>query len=72
MDQEQAAIRQLSNAIGCGDGLARDLLLLAGGDYGLVREASVHCVGVESVKAYIINARFDAIESVYDSEREEE
>lgn len=64
MDEEQVKIRQLSNAIGCGDGLARDLLLLAGNDYGLVREASVHCQGIGSVKTYIINKRFDAIEDM--------
>ena len=63
MDEEQVRIRQLSKAIGCGDSLARDLLLLAGNDYDLVREASVHCQGIESVKTYIINARFGNVEN---------
>jgi hypothetical protein len=68
VDEEQVKIRMLGNAIGCGDGLARDLLLLAGNDYDLVREASVHCTGIESVKTYIINKRFMQIEEMKESE----
>ena len=52
----------LADAIGCGDGLARDLLVLAGGDTSIVLEASVHCIGINSVKAYIIDRRIARVE----------
>lgn len=52
----------LANEIRCGPSLARDLLLLAGGDANIVRKASETCHGIESLKAYIIDARISKIE----------
>ena len=52
----------LADDIRCGPKLARDLLLLAGGDAELVRKASDVCHGVESLKAYIIDARIRKME----------
>lgn len=53
---------RLASDIRCGPSLARDFLVLAGGDANLVREASDKCHGVESVKAYIIGERMTRIE----------
>jgi hypothetical protein len=64
----QRRIIELAQSIGCGGLLARDLLVLAGDDADLVREASDKCVGAESMKAYIIDSRFRSLEK----EREEE
>lgn len=55
-------IRMLAEDMGCGGQLARDLLVLAGDNEELVREASSKCRGVESVKAYIIDTRFRRLE----------
>lgn len=52
----------LANDIGCGIRLAEDLLMLAGGDENLVREASCRNSGISSVKAYIIDRRFSKVE----------
>lgn len=52
----------LAEDINCGTSLALDLLRLAGGDASLVRKASDKCVGVESLKAYIIDHRFRKVE----------
>lgn len=53
----------LAADIHCGTNLARDLLILAGGDAELVRRASDSCRGVESMKAYIIDHRISRLES---------
>lgn len=55
-------VLDLARDIRCGPSLARDLLVLAGGDAGLVREASDRCRGVESMKAFIIDQRFQKSE----------
>ena len=60
---EDSRVLDLAADIRCGPGLARDLLTLAGDDIDLVREASVRCRGVESMKAYIIDRRFQKTES---------
>ena len=60
-DDEDRAVG-LAADIQCGVALARDLLMLAGGDAQLVRQASASCRGVESMKAYIIDHRFDKLE----------
>ena len=54
-------LRQLSEDIGCGIPLAYDLLLMAGGNEELVREASARCVGLGSVKTYIFCKRLDEL-----------
>ena len=52
-------IKRVSAEIGCGVSLAKDLLVLAGGDERLVIMASNStCNGVESLKAIIIDERF--------------
>lgn len=60
MDKED--VRDLAEDIGCGFALARDLLRLAGGDAQIVRDASIRCSRVESMKAYIIDRRIAKIE----------
>ena len=56
-------VDRIVDETGCGHGLARDLLTLAGGDADLVIEVSNHFEwGVESVKNAIIDARFHNIE----------
>lgn len=59
---EDRRVLDLARDIRCGPSLARDLLTLAGGDASLVREASAECRGVESMKAYIIDRRFQKSE----------
>lgn len=55
--------RKVSQEVHCGLALAKDLLVLAGGDEKLVIEASEHTMnGVESLKAYIIDKRFSKLE----------
>lgn len=51
-------VRRLAADIGCGISLARDLLVLAGWDEGIVRDASRACDKVESMKSHIIDRRF--------------
>ena len=55
-------IRQLAEEMGCGVTFAHDLVILAGGDLDLVREASRTCDGANQMKAYIIDRRFRKIE----------
>lgn len=59
---KERRLRMLAEDLHCGVPLVRDLLVLAGDDASLVREASDRCAGIESVKAYIINRRFDKLE----------
>ena len=66
-NNEQMKIRILAEDIGCGGPLARDLLLLAGGDAGLVREASKECNGAESMKAFILDRRISYVENELDA-----
>lgn len=54
--------RQLLDELKCGHEFLHDLLILAGGDVELVREASRMCKGANSMKAHIINRRFRKIE----------
>lgn len=55
---------RLSQEIGCGLRLARDLLTLAGGDYDLVVSTSKRAVdGIETLKTNIIDSRMSALES---------
>lgn len=58
----QARVEMLANDIGCGILLAKDLLILAGGDEGLVRWASTVSKGINQMKAIIIDARFKKVE----------
>ena len=56
-------VKKLSQEIGCGLKLARDLLTLAGGDYDLVVSTSKAAVdGVETLKTNIIDSRLSALE----------
>lgn len=50
--------------IGCGGRLARELLILAGGDVDLVIESAERGGQLSMTKAYILDARFDKSESV--------
>ena len=57
-------MKELSDRIGCGYPLARDLLILAGGDKDIVIDASESTTeGIETVKAKIIDKRFNNIET---------
>lgn len=57
--------KELSERIGCSYLLARDLLILAGGDKDIVIDASENTTeGIETVKVKIINQRFKNIEAV--------
>ena len=55
-------VMSLARDIGCGDKLTLDLMRYAGGDADLVREASMMCSGVDSLKSYIIDHRISRIE----------
>lgn len=55
-------VNDLAADIHCGVSLAEDLLILAGGDASIVRDASLMCRKAESMKAYIIDHRFRKIE----------
>ena len=61
-DATKQEVNDLAADIHCGANLARDLLVLAGGNAQLVREASDACHGVDSLKAYIIDRRFKKVE----------
>lgn len=61
-DKRRQEVNDLAADIHCGPGLARDLLILAGGDSHLVRKASSECSGAESMKAFIIDHRFGKLE----------
>lgn len=62
MEHDDRKVRDLAADIHCGTPLASDLLMLAGGDANLVREASNVCRGVDSLKAYIIDKRISKVE----------
>ena len=51
-------VNDLAADIHCGPSLAHDLLTLAGGDASIVRDASMACGKAESMKAFIIDRRF--------------
>lgn len=51
-------VNDLAADIHCGPSLARDLLILAGDDASIVRDASLACDKAESMKAFIIDRRF--------------
>jgi hypothetical protein len=58
-------MKELSDRISCGYPLARDLLILAGGDKDIVIDASESTTeGIETVKAKIIDKRFENIEAI--------
>lgn len=54
--------RQLANDINVGLSFANDMLILAGGDAGIVREASRMADGAENLKAIIIDTRVSKLE----------
>lgn len=59
MDEEfKAQVNNLAADIHCGTSLARDLLIMAGRDASIVRDASAACDTAESMKAFIIDRRF--------------
>lgn len=64
--RDEERIADLAADIQCGTRLAYDLLLLAGGDESLVREASSACQGIASVKAYIVSKRLKGITDAID------
>lgn len=51
-------VNDLAADIQAGPRMAEELLTLAGGDAGMVRDASMMCQGINAVKAYIIDRRF--------------
>lgn len=55
-------VRLLAEDLHISGALARDLLMLAGGNVSLVHEASDKCFGIQSVKAYIIDHRIAKLE----------
>lgn len=55
-------IKQVTQACGCGAGLARELLMLAGGDVDMVIDASEDERSGSSAKAAVVNMRLDGIE----------
>lgn len=63
---ESRKIKLVRDAIGVGQSVADELLILAGGDVDLVIEASRMSPGLDQCKAHIIDMRFAAIEEEYD------
>ena len=55
-------VREVRRRIGVGNGVANELLVLAGGDVELVVSASKKSSGLDQCKAAIIDGRFRAIE----------
>lgn len=71
-DNEQMKIRTLANDFCISYSLARDLLILAGGDEDIVRQASSESDRLESVKCKIINLRMSKLEKGAHDEQEAE
>lgn len=55
-------VREVRRRIGVGNGVANELLVLAGGDVELVVRSSKKSAGLDQCKAAIIDGRFRAIE----------
>lgn len=55
-------IIEMQHELGVSYGVANELMLLAGGDKDLVRDASDASAGLNECKANIINARFIDLE----------
>lgn len=55
-------VKEVRRRIGVGNGVASELLVLAGGDVELVVSASKKSGGLDQCKAAIIDGRFRAIE----------
>lgn len=55
-------IKEVRKRIGVGNGVAHELLVLAGGDVELVVWASKKSTGLDQCKAAIIDGRFRTIE----------
>ena len=55
-------VKEVRRRIGVGNGVASELLVLAGGDVELVVRSSKKSGGLDQCKAAIIDGRFRAIE----------
>lgn len=55
-------VKELRDRIGVGAGVARELLVLSGGDVELAAATSIESKGLDQCKASIINKRFKRIE----------
>lgn len=55
-------VKEVRRRIGVGNGVASELLVLAGGDVELVVRSSKKSAGLDQCKAAIIDGRFRAIE----------
>lgn len=59
---EAKDVRELSSKLQMSPGLAKDMLILAGGDKRLVEEASDESQRLDELKATIIDMRFCKLE----------
>lgn len=64
--------QQLSAELGMSPSLAKDILILAGGDEDIVREASSKSDRLESMKCRIIDMRMSKIEGGAHHEEDDE
>lgn len=58
----ESKVRELQRRIGVGVSVARELLVLSGGDVDLAEKCSRASVGLDQCKAAIINERFKRLE----------
>lgn len=55
-------VKELSQRLGVGNGVASELLVLSGGDIDMAEECSKSSKGLDQCKAAIINRRFRKLE----------
>ena len=58
----ESKVRELRERIGVGVSVARELLVLSGGDVDLAEKCSHESTGLDQCKAAIVDARFKRLE----------
>jgi hypothetical protein len=58
----ESKVRELQRRIGVGVSVARELLVLSGGDVDLAEKCSRESTGLDQCKAAIVDARFKRLE----------
>ena len=61
---DELKVEQMRRVCNCGDGVARELLTLSGGDLSLAMEASLESQSILEAKAKVLNKRFARLERI--------
>ena len=59
---DELKVDQVRRVCACGDGVARELLTLSGGDLEMAIDASLESESILEAKAKVLNKRFEKLE----------